>query len=113
MARAKGSKFRGGTSLAQSGGRNTTFGGGKGGTPLSKNVTKGQSEGTGMQGGFNKYTIRTEGGDSTEMKVARKRAGAPPPVHPGDSTQVTGIRKPKILPPVLRGSTNALKGKYR
>lgn len=113
MARAKGSKARFGTTLAQSGGKNTTFGGGKGGTPLTRNVTKSQSEGSGMQGGFNRYTIRTEGGDSTEMKIARKRAGAPPPVHPGDSQQVTGIVRPKQLPPTLRGSTNAAKGKYR
>lgn len=102
-----------GVTLAQSGGRNTTFGGGKGGTPLSRNVTKGQAEGTGKQGGFNQYTIRTEGGNNTEMKVARKRAGAPPPVHPGDSQQVTGIVRPRQLPPTLRGSTQATTGKYR
>lgn len=113
MAKAKGSKFRGGTSLAQSGGKNTTFGGGKGGTPLSRNVTKNQAEGSGLQGGFNRYTVRTEGGNNTAMKVARKKAGAPPPVHPGDSQQVTGIVRPKQLPPVLRGSTYATKGQYR
>jgi hypothetical protein len=112
MAR-KGRSGRSSVTLAQSGGRNTTFGGGKGGVPLSRNVTKGASEGTGMQGGFNRYTIRTEGGDRTSMKVARKNAGAPPPVHPGDSKQVTGIVRPKQLPPVLRGSTYANKGQYR
>lgn len=102
-----------GLGFAQSGGRDTSFGGGKGGTALTKGVTKTPAEGTGRQGGFNPYTIRGEGGDKTPAKVARKSAGPPPPVHPGDSKQVTGIVRPKQLPPVLRGSTNALKGKYR
>lgn len=112
MARAKGSKARFGVSLAQSGGRDTSFGGGKGGTKQTKGVTTAKVEGSGMQGGFNKYAIRAEGGNMTPAGK-KGRVGAPPPVHPGDSTQVTGIRRPKQLPPVLRGSTNALKGKYR
>jgi hypothetical protein len=102
-----------GLGFAQSGGRDTTFGGGRGGTPLTKGVTKTPPEGTGMQGGFNQYTIRGEGGDNTPANTGRGKVGAPPPVHPGDSKQVTGIVKVKQLPPVLRGSTNALKGKYR
>lgn len=102
-----------GLGFAQSGGRDTSFGGGKGGTALTKGVTKTPVEGSGKQGGFNPYTIRGEGGDKTPAKGKRPRAGAPPPVHTGNSKQVTGIVKVKQLPPVLRGSTNALKGKYR
>lgn len=102
-----------GVSLAQSGGRNTTFGGGKGGTKLTRGVTADKKLGSGTQNGVNRYTIRSAGGNATPIKGVRKRAGAPPPVHPGDSKQVTGIVRPKQLPPVLRGSTFATKGKYR
>lgn len=102
-----------GLGFAQSGGRDTTFGGGKGGTPLTRNVTKGASEGSGKQGGFNQYTIRGAGGDTTPAKTKKPRAGAPPPVHPGDSKQVAGIVKIRQEAPVQRGSQQFLKGKYR
>jgi hypothetical protein len=104
---------RTGVSLAQSGGRNTTFGGGKGGTKLSRGVTADKKIGSGTQNGVNRYTIRATGGNDTPAKGKRKRAGAPPPVHAGGAGMATAIVRPKQLPPVLRGSTNATKGKYR
>jgi hypothetical protein len=110
MARAKGSKFRGGTSLAQSGGKNTTFGGGKGGTAQTRLATANKREGTGQTANGAKYAIRSAAGDDAPVG-GKPRVGGPPPLRGGKGMQA--IVKPKALKPVLRGSTNAAKGEYR
>jgi hypothetical protein len=85
---------RKGTSLAQSGGINHTFGGGKGGTSQSKGVTQGRKIGKGkLNNGLN-YNVRTEGGSST-LKSASFHVGPPPPVHAGQApTTKVKIQKP-------------------
>jgi hypothetical protein len=111
MAKGRSNK---GASLAQSGGRDTSFGGGKGGNAYGKQATRAAVRGSGKMNTGSSYQIRNAGGNNTLVPSGDKRnAAPPPPVHPGDSKQVTGIRRPKQLPPVLRGSTYALKGKYK
>jgi hypothetical protein len=96
---------KGSSGLAQSGGRATTFTGGTGGVPLSKNVTKGAIEGTNVNGVGLTYNVRTAGGDKTTTPW-RGTAGATPPQNTG------GLQKPiqslrKILPPWKAGSQGA------
>ncbi len=84
------------TSLAQSGGINKTFGGGKGGTALSKPVTKGRRIGTGKTNNGLDYNIRTEGGNAT-LVPARFKAGKTPPLSGGGAATKTvpvTIKKP-------------------
>jgi hypothetical protein len=98
-----GSAGGGSSKQAQSGGKNTTFGGGKGGTPLSKQVTKGAVRGKGVNGVGLDYNIRSTGGDAT-LQPQTFRAGATPPQHTG------GLQKPvqslrKQRPPYRAGSS--------
>ena len=93
---------KGSSGLAQSGGRDTTFSGGTGGVPLSRNVTKGAVEGTNVNGVGLTYNVRSSVGDKTEMPW-RGTAGSTPPQATG------GLQKPiqslrKILPPFHAGS---------
>ena len=98
MAGSSGNKgFKGGVSPAQSGGRNTTFGGGKGGTAESRKATKEPKVGSGRLNNGLAYNIRNEAGDNARVKQTGG-IGHPPPVHPGGSagTKIkrVGIRKP-------------------
>lgn len=104
MAKSKG------FGLAQSGGRNRTFGGGKGGTPLTQGTSAGKSEGATHLGNGTSATIRAAAGDASPRKL-KGRAGAPPPVNP-PGNPVT-FNKPHALPPVLRGSQQGKTAKYR
>lgn len=94
-------KARKGVSLAQSGGINRTFGGGKGGTAQSKPVTKGRKIGSGkMNNGLN-YNVRTEGGNAT-LVPAKFKAGKTPPLSGGSAG--TKIHEIKVRPPFKQGS---------
>lgn len=103
MAKKKSSGHPGSSGLAQSGGRNTTFGGGKGGTKLTKGVTQGRKIGKGVLNSGLDYTVRTEGGDKT-LTSQGFHVGAPPPVHPGGKG-ATGIHKVKVQKPVTGGGS--------
>lgn len=93
----------GSSGFAQSGGRNTTFGGGKGGTAASRTSTSNKKEGTGSQNGVNRYTIRSESGDSAKTTLKGK-VGGPPPVHAGGDGHATAIVRPHQRKPFLKGS---------
>lgn len=93
---------KGSSGLAQSGGRATTFSGGTGGTPLSKNVTRGGSEGTGVNGSGIPYTVRSSGGDKTATPWRGKVGGTPPQVTGGLQKPIQTLRKTR--PPVKAGS---------
>lgn len=83
---AKQKKFSGsgggGNGLAQSGGINHTFGGGKGGTPRSKKATNDKVEGSGRLNNGLHYSVRNPAGDQARVPQTGK-IGSPPPVHPG------------------------------
>lgn len=105
MAKKKASGLYGqqtGVSLAQSGGRNTTFGGGKGGVPLSKGVTHDKTIDHGRLNSGTGYTLRADTGNNTPYP-AKRTVGKPPPVHPGGKG-VTKIIKPTIRRPAVGGS---------
>jgi hypothetical protein len=96
MAKGKGQYGHPGSSgQAQSGGRNTTFGGGKGGTAESRGVTQGRKIARGRLNNGLGYNVRTEGGSST-LKPESFHVGQPPPLRGGDSTKTkkVTIRKP-------------------
>lgn len=98
----------GSSSQAQSGGINSSFGGGKGGTDQSRGVTQGRKIGTGrLNNGLN-YNVRTEGGNKT-LKPDSFKVGEPPPVHPGGSAG-TKIHKVKIMKPAHGGSGGKVYG---
>lgn len=104
MAKGKSKTGHPGSSgLAQSGGRNTTFGGGKGGTPLSKGVTKDRKIGSGRLNNGLEYTTRSTGGNST-LVPKTFRVGPPPPLHPGGKGS-TATRKVKVQIPPRGGSS--------
>lgn len=83
-----------GVSLAQSGGINKTFGGGKGGTKSSKPVTQGRKVGSGtLNNGLN-YNIRSDGGDDS-MTPFSGRVGTTPPLRAGTKKEAkVTVRKP-------------------
>jgi hypothetical protein len=93
----------GSSKQAQSGGRNTTFGGGKGGTPLSKNVTKGAKIGSGVNGAGLDYTIRTQGGQNTLASASFRVGGTPPQTTGGLQKPIQSLRR--ILKPPRGGSS--------
>lgn len=101
MARRKSasgsSRQQAGPSLAQSGGKNSSFGGGKGGTALTRGVTSGAKLGRGMFNSGTSYNIRGDGGNATRVPF-KGRVGKPPPVHPGGKG-ITQIIKSKIRKP--------------
>lgn len=94
------SKYGGynGPNPAQAGGRNSTFGGGKGGTKYTKGTTQGRKIGNAMRNGL-KVAIRTETGDATRV-ASTGGVGHPPPImgHTGGK-----LRKRKIQKPVWGG----------
>lgn len=90
MARAKGG-------TAQSGGKNHTFGGGKGGTKLTRGVTFGRKIAKGRFNSGTNYNLRTDGGDNT-LGGFSSHVGSPPPVHPGGKG-ATKTRFPRIRQP--------------
>lgn len=100
MAKAK--KFSGGggagNGLAQSGGINHTFGGGKGGTARSKKATHDPVEGSGRLNNGLHYNVRNPGGDDARVPQTGK-IGSPPPIHPGGKgatkTVKVSVRKPQ------------------
>lgn len=97
MAKSSGNGkgFKGGVSPAQSGGINHTFGGGKGGTELSRGTTAGRKIGGGRNNAGLDYAIRSAGGDKT-LKPATFHVGTPPPVVTEASKHKTriNVRKP-------------------
>ena len=102
MAKKKGASglpaSAGKNQTAQSGGINHTFGGGKGGTKLSKNVTKGGSEGHGRNGVGLDYTIRSSGGDKTVAPWHGRVGGTPPLTTGGLQKPVQSLRKIRKRP---------------
>lgn len=81
----------GSSGLAQSGGINKTFGGGKG---PSSPVTQGRKVGSGrLNNGLN-YNVRSDGGDDS-MTPFSGRIGTPPPIRGnGEKKAKVAIRKP-------------------
>jgi hypothetical protein len=88
---------------AQSGGKNTTFGGGKGGTKLTKNVTKGASRGSNVNGAGLDYTIRSSGGDKTLDPASFRVGGTPPQTSGGLQKPIQSMRS--VRPPTVAGSS--------
>jgi hypothetical protein len=89
--------------LAQSGGKNTTFGTSGGGTKQTKGVTAGASEGTGTNGAGLQYTIRSSGGDKTTTPWKGTVGGTPPQMSGGLQPPIQSLRK--IRPPTRGGSS--------
>ena len=89
----------GSSGLAQSGGINKTFGGGKGGTAASRKSTTDRKIGSGRMNNGLQYNIRSMGGDKA-MVGDTPTVGAPPPV-----TAQGAKAKPKVAirPPVRKG----------
>lgn len=84
---------KGRTSLAQSGGKNSTFGGGKGGTKFSRGVTVGRRIGFTTIRGL-RAAIRTEGGNNNPARQTG-RVGHPPPLRTGGKKLVKAtVRRP-------------------
>lgn len=99
-----GANAGGGSSKqAQSGGRNTTFGGGTGGTKLSKNVTKGATVGKGVNGVGLDYNIRNSGGDTTRDPASFRVGGTPPQTSGGLQKPIQSLRR--VRPPTVAGSS--------
>lgn len=94
---AKGKKYGhpGSSGLAQSGGKNTTFGGGKGGTPESRKATAERKVSSGKLNNGLSYNIRTESGDNARVKRTGV-IGHPPPLMTHSGTKITKVhvRKP-------------------
>lgn len=91
-----GKGFKGGVSPAQSGGINHTFGGGKGGTALSRGTTAGRKIGGGRNNAGLEYAVRSEGGDKT-LKSKTFHVGMPPPITTDGAevkTKKISVRKP-------------------
>jgi hypothetical protein len=102
MAKKGKTGHPGSSGLAQSGGINHTFGGGKGGTAQSKPVTRGRKIGGGTTNAGLHYTTRTEGGNSTLVPKSFS-VGGPPPLHGGSAVGKT--KKVKVQKPFRGGST--------
>jgi hypothetical protein len=83
---------------AQSGGKNTTFGGGKGGTKLSRNVTKGGVRGSGRNGAGLDYNIRSSGGDATLATTGFHVGSTPPQMSGGLQKPIQSLRKVRGQP---------------
>jgi hypothetical protein len=98
-----GSAGGGSSKQAQSGGRDTSFGGGKGGTKLTKGVTAGNKRGQGVDGAGLTYNIRNAGGDKTLQSQVGKVGGTPPQTTGGLQKPVQSLRR--IRPPVRGGSS--------
>lgn len=92
----------GGNGLAQSGGINHTFGGGKGGTEQSRGVTSERKLGSGRLNNGLDYTVRSTGGNAT-LKPKSFHVGMPPPIHTGGVE--TKTKKVTIRKPVRKGSS--------
>lgn len=102
MAKGKGKYGHpGDAGLAQSGGINHTFGGGKGGTAQSKPVTRGRRLGGGTTNAGLQYNTRTEGGNNALVPKSF-RVGGPPPLHAGGPT--TKTKKVKVQKPSRGGA---------
>jgi hypothetical protein len=93
---------RQGPGSAQSGGRDTTFGTERGGTKLTKNVTRGGAEGTNQNGVGLSYTVRSSGGDATSTPWKGTAGGTPPQYTGGEQQPIQSMRK--INPPPRAGS---------
>jgi hypothetical protein len=93
-----GSAGGGSSKQAQSGGRNTTFGGGKGGTKLTKNVTKGGTRGRGRNSAGLDYNIRSSGGDATLDPASFRVGGTPPQTSGGLQKPIQSLRKVRGQP---------------
>src|SRR5215213_5901994 len=90
----------GSSGLAQSGGKNSTFGGGKGGTKESRTSTNDRRIGKLTVNGLS-ASVRTVTG-SKAMTAFFKRVGKPPPMRGGGMTNTV---QPTIRRPVRRGSS--------
>lgn len=90
---------KGGVSQAQSGGRDHTFSGGKGGGGVwGHGATAGRKIGNALRNGL-RVAIRTETGNQT-LRPMKGRAGNPPPVRGNTGG---ALRKIKIQKPVRGG----------
>lgn len=104
MARKKGasglpaSAGGGSSRQAQSGGKNTTFGGGKGGTKLTRDVTKGGARGRGVNGAGLDYTIRSSMGDKTLASSKETVGGSPPLTSGGLQKPIQSMRRVRPAP---------------
>lgn len=89
----------GSSGLAQSGGINKTFGGGKGGTAASRKSTTSRVTTTGVLNNGVGYRVRTTGGDDQKTSLGA-RIGQPPPLRG------SGPKDPKVKVhnPVRKGS---------
>ena len=92
----------GSSGLAQSGGRDTTFGTEGGGVPLTKKVTQGATEATGVNGVGLTYNVRSAGGDRTQTPWKGTAGGTPPQYTGGLQKPIQDLRKQR--PPVRGGS---------
>lgn len=99
MAKSKYGGYSGGVSPAQSGGRDHTFGGGRGGTKQTRGSTFGRRIGTAIRNGLT-VAIRSDTGNNT-MRAMKGTVGHPPPVMGGPA--VGKLRKRKIQKPVWGG----------
>jgi hypothetical protein len=102
---ASGLSNQGPAPLAQSGGRDTTFGTARGGTKLTRNVTRGGVEGQNQNGVGLQYNVRSATGDQTSAPW-KGTVGATPPQYTG------GLQKPiqslrNQRPPAKAGSEDA------
>jgi len=84
--------------IAQSGGKNHTFGGGKGGTRLSREVTKGRAIDRGRNSAGLDYTVRSPGGDKTMLREGFHVGGTPPQTTGGDQSSIQSKRKVRGRP---------------
>jgi len=100
---AKGNKYGhpGSSGLAQSGGRNTTFGGGKGGTAASRKSTTERKVGSTKLNNGLRANIRTESGDNARVKRTGS-IGAPPPLMTHSGTKISKV---KVQKPARGGSS--------
>jgi hypothetical protein len=87
MAKKKGS------GLAQSGGKASTFGGGKGGTKLSKGVTSSRTIDRARNSAGLDVAIRSPEGDLSMVRESFRVGGTPPQTTGGDQTSIKSKRK--------------------
>jgi len=92
---------RKGRSLVQSGGKASSFGGGKGGTKLSRGATAFRKIGSGVMNNGLRYNVRSNGGNLT-LGGFRGRIGRPPKLNPG-TNHATKTRKITVRRPEYRG----------
>lgn len=92
----------GGNGLAQSGGINRTFGGGKGGQAKLKADTAGRKIGTGRMANGLTYAVRVLGGNFSRAPF-KGTVGSPPPLRGGPAT--TRIKRVTVRGPHIRGGS--------